>query len=207
MCDGDLCRKRWQDIFFTVTHIKHLLPHRGRIRRTLIGQQPLGHCAGGWCLVILIKRAEKRQQNVWEPEEYAWGSTLKLSECDTRRRFQYLQVTSKFSFTVPRSLMSTASVWGSGQNRSSISQDTLPTTTWLAKLFNSVTLTTKTCKRQRDKERQRPFYSWEGVWWGKGWWCFYSMWTNTMKIPDSRSQTSISVQETQYWSILELEHV
>lgn len=71
-------------------------------------------------------------------------------------RFQYLQVTSKFSFTVPRSLISTASVWGSGQNRSSISQDTLPTTTWLARLFSSVTLTTKTSRPQRDEERQRP---------------------------------------------------
>lgn len=59
-------------------------------------------------------------------------------------RLKYLQVTSKFSFTVPRSLISTASVWGSGQNRSSISQDTLPTTTWLARLFSSVTFTTET---------------------------------------------------------------
>lgn len=59
-------------------------------------------------------------------------------------RLKYLQVTSRFSFTVPRSLISTASVCGSGQNRSSISHDTLPTTTWLARLFSSVTLMTNT---------------------------------------------------------------
>lgn len=28
------------------THIKHLLPHRGRVRRALIGKQPFGNCAG-----------------------------------------------------------------------------------------------------------------------------------------------------------------
>lgn len=41
-----------------VTHIKHLLPHRGRVRRALIGQQPFRNCAGGRRLVVLIKRTE-----------------------------------------------------------------------------------------------------------------------------------------------------
>lgn len=35
------------DVFPNVTHIKHLLPHRGRVRGALIGQQPLGDGAGG----------------------------------------------------------------------------------------------------------------------------------------------------------------
>lgn len=60
---------------------------------------------------------------LWEEEE-----DEEEEEC-AACRLKYLQVTSRFNFTVPRSLMSTASVWGSGQNRSSISQDTLPTTT------------------------------------------------------------------------------
>lgn len=50
-----------------------------------------------------------------------------------------LHVTSKLSLMVPRSLMSTATTWGRAANRSLVSQETLPTTTWLARPFSSVT--------------------------------------------------------------------
>lgn len=73
-------------------------------------------------------KKKKKKQNKRDLNKH-----VKIKDAKARRgvgcRFKYLQVTSKFSFTVPRSLISTASVWGSGQNRSSISQDTLPTTT------------------------------------------------------------------------------
>lgn len=47
----------------------------------------------------------------------------------TRGSGPYFQVTSRLSLMVPRSLMSTATVWGRAANRSLVSQETLPTTT------------------------------------------------------------------------------
>lgn len=44
------------------THVEHLLPHGGRVRRALIGQQPFGDGAAGGDLVIFIKRAEKENE-------------------------------------------------------------------------------------------------------------------------------------------------
>lgn len=82
------------------------------------------------------------------------NNEIRLEVC-VRCRLKYLQVTSKFSFTVPRSLMSTASVCGSGQNRSSISQDTLPTTTWLARLFSSVTFTAETDREMKTERNHK----------------------------------------------------
>lgn len=41
----------------------------------------------------------------------------------------YFQVTSRLSLRVPRSFISTATIWVSGANRSFISQETFPTTT------------------------------------------------------------------------------
>lgn len=57
----------------------------------------------------------------------------------------YYQVISRFSFTVPRSLMSTATTWGRAANRSFVSQVTLPTRIWVASPLTSVT-----CKRQEQ---------------------------------------------------------
>lgn len=88
-----------------------------------------------------------------------------MREKRRERTIYDLQVTSRLSFTVPRSLMSTASVCGSGQNRSSISQDTLPTTTWLARLFSSVTLTTETSKHEVRPLRNHS--TWNNHWKGE----------------------------------------
>lgn len=57
----------------------------------------------------------------------------------------YYQVISRFSFIVPRSLMSTATTWGRAANRSFVSQVTLPTRMWVASPLTSVT-----CKRQEQ---------------------------------------------------------
>lgn len=55
----------------------------------------------------------------------------------------YIHFTSRLSLMVPRSLISKATIWGSAANRSLVSQETFPTTTWLANAFNSVTYETK----------------------------------------------------------------
>lgn len=66
-------------IFFkNVTHIKHLLPHRGRVRRALIWQQPFGNCTGGWCLVILIKWTGKESDKMRDRAKDAWINKFKL---------------------------------------------------------------------------------------------------------------------------------
>lgn len=57
----------------------------------------------------------------------------------------YYQVISRFSFIVPRSLMSTATTWGRAANRSFVSQVTLPTRMWVASPLTSVT-----CRRQEQ---------------------------------------------------------
>lgn len=43
------------------THVKHLLPHGGRVRGALVGQQPLGDGAAGGYLVVFIERAGKEE--------------------------------------------------------------------------------------------------------------------------------------------------
>lgn len=58
-------------------------------------------------------------------------------------RYTYFHVTSRLSLMVPRSLMSTATVCGRAANRSLVSHETFPTTTWLARLFSSVTWASK----------------------------------------------------------------
>lgn len=60
----------------------------------------------------------------------------------------HFQFTSRLSLMVPRSLISTATTWGSAANKSFVSQETFPTTTWLARLFSSVTW--------REKEEVGP---------------------------------------------------
>lgn len=40
-----------------LTHIKDLLPHGGRVRGTLVGQQPFGDGAGGRRLVVFVEGA------------------------------------------------------------------------------------------------------------------------------------------------------
>lgn len=78
-------------------------------------------------------------------DTFKWTNTtalMKLSMISYTHKMTdktYFQVTSRLSLIVPRSLISTATIWGSAANRSFVSQETLPTTTWLAKLFSSVT--------------------------------------------------------------------
>lgn len=63
----------------------------------------------------------------------------------TQPIFTYYQVISRFSFIVPRSLISTATTWGRAANRSFVSQVTLPTRMWVASPFTSVT-----CRREEQ---------------------------------------------------------
>lgn len=68
-----------------------------------------------------------------------------------------LHMTSRLSLMVPRSLISTATTWGRAANRSLVSQETLPTTTWLASPFNSVTCSQECTERSHKCRGFRAF--------------------------------------------------